>query len=106
MKFDILGVGNALVDESIPKRKPKNEFVLVLPIAIITIPITEMIIATHTLMEIFSLRNKKPSKAVINGMAAKHKRVIAAEVLVIDQINVVIAIPSPIPPINPDIPIL
>ena len=60
---------------------------------------------THTLIEIFSLRNKNPSNAVINGIAAKHKRVIAADVFVIDQINVVMAIPKPIPPMKPDKPI-
>ena len=46
-------------DESIPKTKPNNELVLVLPIAITAIPIAEMVIDIHTLIEIFSLRNKQ-----------------------------------------------
>ena len=50
------------------------------------------------------LKNKKPKNAVIKGIAAKHNKVIAAEVFVIDQINVIIAIPNPVLPINPDIP--
>ena len=40
----------------------------------------------------------------MKGMAARHNKVIAAEVFVIDQINVIIAIPSPTLPINPDTP--
>ena len=73
--------------------------------AIIAIPIVAIIIAIQTLIEIFSFKNKKPSNAVINGIAAKHSKVIAAVVLVIDQINVIIAVPRPIPPMTPDIPI-
>ena len=42
----------------------------------------------------------------MNGIAAKHKRVIAALVLVIDQMKVIIAVPSQIPPSTPDNPIL
>ena len=60
----------------------------------------------HTLKVIFSFKNKNPSKAVIKGIAAKHKSVIAAVVLVIDQINEIMAIASPNPPTRPDIPIL
>ena len=47
-----------------------------------------------------------PSKAVINGIAARQSKVIAAVVLVMDHINVIIAVPKPIPPIIPDIPTL
>ena len=57
-------------------------------------------------IEIFSFKNKNPNKAVINGIAARHSKVIAAVVLVIDHINVIIAVPRPIPPIRPDIPTL
>ena len=42
----------------------------------------------------------------MNGIAAKHNKVIAALVFVMDQIKVIIAVPSPIPPIAPEIPIL
>jgi len=77
-----------------------------LPIAIIIIPIEANIIATHTLKEIFSCKNKKPKKAVINGIAARHNKVTAAEVFVIDQIKLLIAMPKPVPPIKPDQPIL
>ena len=52
-----------------------------------------------------SRKNKKPNKAVINGIAARQRRVIAAEVLVIDQINVIIAKARPVPPIIPEMPI-
>ena len=62
-------------------------------------------IAIHTLKEIFSFKNKKPKKAVINGIAARHNKVTAAEVLVIDQIKDIIATPKPVPPIKPDQPI-
>ena len=80
---------------------PKETF----PNAIIIIPIEATNIATQTLVEIFSLRNKNPNKAVMKGIAAKHNNVIAAVVLVIDQIKVIFAVPSPIPPIIPAIPI-
>ena len=89
-----------------PKTNPKSEFLLVFPIAIINIPTAATSIAIQTLKEIFSLRNKNPSKAVIKGIAAKQSKVIAALVLVIDQIKVIIATPNPHPPIKPDNPIL
>ena len=50
-------------------------------------------------------KNKKPNKAVMNGIAAKQRSVIAAVVLVIDQINVIMAIAKPHPPIKPEMPI-
>ena len=50
------------------------------PNAIIIIPIEATIIAIQTLNEIFSFKNKKPSNAVIKGMAAKHNKVTAAVV--------------------------
>ena len=80
---------------------PKEE----LPIAMITTPVDATNIAIQTLTDIFSFKNKKPSKAVIKGIAAKLNNVIAAVVFVMDQIKVIIAVPSPIPPIAPDIPI-
>ena len=52
-----------------------------------------------------SFKNKKPSNAVIKGIAAKHNNVTAAVVFVIDQIKVIIAIAKPEPPIKPDRPI-
>ena len=42
----------------------------------------------------------------MKGIAAKQRRVIAALVFVIDQIKVIMATPSPHPPIKPDNPIL
>ena len=84
-----------------PLIDPKEE----LPIAMITTPTDATNIAIQTFADIFSFKNKKPNKAVIKGIAAKHNNVIAAVVFVIDQIKVIIAVPSPIPPIVPDIPI-
>ena len=94
------------VAEAKPNTKPKREPLLGIPEAIINIPTVATMIATQTLYEIFSLRNKKPSNAVKKGIAAKQSKVIAALVLVIDQMNVIIAKPRPIPPIRPDKPIL
>ena len=51
-------------------------------------------------------KNKKANKAVKKGIAAKHNKVIAALVLVIENIKQIIAIPRPDPPIKPEIPIL
>ena len=76
-----------------------------LPNDIIMIPMEAIVIAIQTLVDIFSLKNKKPSRAVIKGIADKHNKVIAAEVLVIDHMNVIIAVPRPHPPINPAAPI-
>ena len=71
-------------DDVIPKTKPIKDASEVLPIAIIAIPIVAIIIDTHTFKEIFSLKNKKASKAVKNGIAAKHSNVTAALVFVIE----------------------
>jgi len=84
-----------------PLIDPKEE----LPIAMIATPMDATNIAIQTFADIFSFKNKKPNKAVIKGIAAKHNKVIAAVVFVMDQIKVIIALPSPIPPIAPDIPI-
>ena len=70
--------------EIIPKIKPINEFFSEFPKAIINIPRAAIIIAIHTVNEIFSLKNKKPKSAVIKGIAAKHNNVIAAVVFVIE----------------------
>ena len=86
--------------------KPIIELSLIFPKAIITIPIAAIIIANQTFNKIFSLKNKKPNKAEINGIAAKQSNVIAALVFMIDQIKVIIAIPNPMPPITPENPIL
>ena len=90
--------------EAKPNIKPVIDPSETLPNAIIAIPIEATIIAAQTLTDISSLRNKKPSNAVIKGIAAKHNNVIAAEVFVIDQIKVIIAIPRPMPPSIPEIP--
>ena len=92
--------------ETKPKTNPLIDSNESLPSAIIIMPIEATIIAIQTLVDIFSFKNKKPNNAVIKGIAARHNNVIAAVVLVIDQINVIIAVPRPRPPINPEIPIL
>ena len=66
----------------------------------------QLLLQSKHLLIFFLLKNKKPSKAVITGIAAKQSKVTAAVVLVIDHINVIIAVPNPIPPIKPDQPIL
>ena len=88
-----------------PNIKPLIDSKDELPKAIIATPMDATNIAIHTLNGIFSFKNKKPNKAVIKGIAAKHNNVIATVVFVMDQIKVIFAVPSPIPPINPDIPI-
>ena len=91
--------------EIIPNIKPKIEPVLISPKAIIIIPIDAIIIDIQTLNEIFSFKNKNPSKAVMKGMAARQSKVMAADVLVMDQIKEIIANAKPNPPITPDSPI-
>ena len=93
------------VAEIKPNSNPRKDPSLVLPKAIIIMPIAAIIIESQTFIEIVSLKNKKPNKAVINGMAARHNNVIAALVFVIDQIKVIIATPSTTPPIMPEKPI-
>ena len=70
------------------------------------IPIVAMKIEIQTFKEIFSFKNKKASRAVKKGIAAKQSRVTAALVFVIENIKEIIAIPSPEPPIKPETPIL
>ena len=94
------------IEEIIPKMRPNKDAFSVLPEAIIINPIVAMMIAIQTLIDIFSFKNKKPNNAVKNGIAAKQSKVIAALVFVIEYINVIMAIPSPVPPIMPDTPIL
>ena len=92
--------------ETKPNIKPSIEPNELLSKAIIIMPIEATIIAIQTLVDIFSFKNKNPNKAVIKGIEARHNNVIAVDVLVIDQINVIIAVPRPIPPSNPEIPIV
>ena len=93
-------------DEVIPKTNPINEVSELLPIAIMPIPTEAIIIDIQTFKEIFSFKNKKANNAVKKGIAAKHKRVIAALVFVIENIKQIIATPSPEPPTKPEVPIL
>tara|TARA_X000001036_G_C20536604_1_gene748505 strand:- start:6 stop:341 length:336 start_codon:yes stop_codon:yes gene_type:complete len=72
------------IEDVIPKRKPIKELFSVLPIAIIIIPIVAIKIDTQTFAEILSFKNKNANIAVKNGIAAKHNRVTAALVLVIE----------------------
>ena len=92
-------------EEVIPKINPIREFSPVLPKAIIIIPIVAIIIDIQTFIEMFSFRNINANKAVKNGIAAKHNKVIAAEVFVIEYMKEIIATPKPQPPNNPDLPI-
>ena len=94
------------IEDVIPKTNPIKDASDVLPTAIIPIPIVAINIDIQTFKEIFSFKNRKASKAVKNGIAAKQSRVIAALVLVIENIKEIIAIPSPEPPIKPETPIL
>ena len=91
--------------EAKPNIKPLIDPNEALPKAIITMPAEATIIAIQTLIDIFSFKNKNPNNAVIKGIAAKHNNVIATVVWVIDQINVNIAVPRPMPPTIPEIPI-
>ena len=72
------------IEDAKPNIKPIRDALLVFPNAIITIPIVAIIIAIQTFKEIFSLKNKKPNNAVKKGIAAKHNKVIAAVVFVIE----------------------
>ena len=74
------------------------------PNAIIIIPTVAINIDIQTFNEILSLRNKNAKIAVKKGIAAKHNKVIAALVLVIEYMKEIIAIPNPVPPIKPDLP--
>ena len=89
-----------------PKISPIIDPLFSFPNAIIIIPKAAIKIDIQTPNEIFSFRNKNPNNAVIKGIAAKHNKVIAAEVVVIDQMKAIIAAASPVPPIIPDKPIL
>ena len=71
-------------EDAIPKIKPVKVFLPVLSNDIIKIPIVAIAIAIQTFVEIVSFKNKKPSNAVINGIAARHSNVTAAEVFVIE----------------------
>ena len=88
-----------------PNTNPIKDFSLVLPSAIITIPVVAITIEIQTFKEIFSFKNKKANNAVKKGIAAKHSNVTAALVLVIEYIKVIIATPKPDPPMTPDNPI-
>ncbi len=72
------------IEDVIPKRNPIKEFFSVFPTAIITIPTVAIKIETQTFKDIFSFKNIKARSAVKNGIAAKHKSVIAALVFVIE----------------------
>ena len=91
--------------EARPKIRPGNVFFSALPNAITAIPNVATKIDIHTVKEIFSFKNINPRRAVINGIAAKHNNVTAADVFEIDQINVIMAVARPTPPSIPEIPI-
>ena len=91
-------------EEANPKIRPIIEPEFLFPADIITIPTAARIIESQTLKEIFSFKNKKLNNAVMNGIAARHNNVFAADVFVIDQMKDIIAIASPNPPKIPDNP--
>ena len=72
------------IEDNIPNMKPTAELFSLFPNAIMIIPIVAIEIDIQTLIEICSLKNKKANKAVKKGIAAKHSKVIAAEVFVIE----------------------
>ena len=72
------------IEEVIPKIKPITEFFSELPNAIIIMPTEAINIDIQTFNEILSFKNKKASKAVKKGIAAKQSKVTAALVLVIE----------------------
>ena len=72
------------IEEVIPNINPNKEFFSVLPKAIIIIPTVAINMAIQTFSEIFSFKNKKPSKAVKKGIAAKQSKVTAALVFVME----------------------
>ena len=72
------------IEEVIPKTKPRTEALAVFPKAIITIPTVAITIAIQTFKEILSLKNKNPNSAVKKGIAARHNKVTAALVFVIE----------------------
>ena len=71
-------------EDVIPKTNPTREFSPVLPKAIIAIPIVAIAIEIQTFMEICSFKKINAISAVKKGIAAKHNKVIAAEVFVIE----------------------
>ena len=72
------------IEEVIPNIKPTMELFSVFPKAIIIIPIVAINIEIQTFKDIFSFKNKKARSAVKKGIAARHSKVIAADVLVIE----------------------
>ena len=61
--------------------------------------------AINVLTEIFSLKKIYASKAATKGIAPNIIKVTAAVVVVIENTNVILAIPRQAPPINPEKPI-
>jgi len=72
------------IEETIPNTRPSKDPFSALPKAIIIIPIVAMMMAIQTLIDIFSFKNKNPNNAVKKGIAAKHNKVTAALVFVIE----------------------
>ena len=68
----------------IPKTSPTKEFSPEFPKAIIAIPIVAIAIDIQTFTEICSFKNINANSAVKKGIAARHNKVIAADVLVIE----------------------
>ena len=71
-------------DEVIPKTNPTKELSPKLPNAIMAIPTEAMVIDIQTFTEICSFKKINANSAVKNGMAARHSKVTAAVVFVIE----------------------
>ena len=69
------------------------------------IPVAAITMAINVLTEIFSLKKIYASKAATKGIAPNIIKVTAAVVVVIENTNVILAIPRQAPPINPEKPI-
>ena len=92
-------------DEINPFIKPNSVPVSLLSKDIKIIPAAAIIIAISVLFEIFSFKKIYASKAAIKGIAPNIIKVTAAVVVVIENTNVILAIPRQVPPISPGKPI-
>jgi len=93
-------------DEINPLTKPNTVPVSLLSNDINITPAAAIVMAMNVVFEIFSFKKTYAKIAAMKGIAASIKRVTAAEVAVIENIKVILAVPRLMPPISPDKPIL
>ena len=93
-------------DEINPLTKPNTVPVSLLSNDINITPAAAIVMAINVVFEIFSFKKTYAKIAAMKGIAASIKRVTAAEVAVIENIKVILAVPRLMPPISPDKPIL